>query len=363
MTIYCVGDVHLANRRMFGGDLHGGLNGRARDIAAVLGLAYSWAKDGEFVILGDLFDTHSPTPAIIRAAQKALEYDSSGQTHTHVIVGNHDMASDAEGDNACSPLAPIANVVEAKPSIIVDDDETAALLVPFKTPVRDAIVKALHYAEKQEAWKDCSQRVLLGHWGISAASDPPYLRTARDAISADELFEICEFHDVNGVCAGNWHGRREFAKDGVHILQVGALCPTGFDNPGWDGYGTLAWWNSQDGRFRWKEIPGPRFLTHLPSKEELKQHADCKIYARPDAADVEEAADLVEKIRALPITGHPRIVASEAEKEKRVTAATSARSATTVGKAIAAYIEEISLPTGVDREEVLATVRHYLERS
>ena len=274
--IYCVADIHLANRKQFPGDMRAGLNGRARSIVTALSEAMSVVSgQAEMVLLGDVFDTHSPSPALIRALQDALGIDRAT-----VIVGNHDMASDEVGNNACAPLAPCAQIVESIPAMSYFEADNgapgAALMVPFKAPVGAAISDALDWAEQQPDWKAAEVKLLMGHWGISCESDPVFMREARDAISIDELYDFCEQGDIQGCAAGNWHGRRDWMLDGCHILQVGALCPTGFDNPGFEGYGTVAWWNTQAGVWKWKEIAGPRFIRHIPTAGELKKHSDNK---------------------------------------------------------------------------------------
>ena len=52
------------------------------------------------------------------------------------------------------------------------------------------------------------------------------------------------------------------------IMQGGALCSTGFDNPGLHGYGTLAFWDTDEHRLSWQEMPGPRFCVARSEEEE-----------------------------------------------------------------------------------------------
>ncbi len=148
----------------------------------------------------------------------------------------------------------------------------------------------------------------------------------------------------------------------MHMLQIGALVPTGFDNPGWDGYGTVAWWNSQDAHWCHRELPGPRFLRHVPSREELKAHHDCKVHVRVDVS-TEQAEEVQQQLASLPVfSGHTRIVADSQEKIQRLSAASAARSASTVGKALAEYIKKMPIPVGVDRDEVFAITKEYLDQ-
>lgn len=59
-------------------------------------------------------------------------------------------------------------------------------------------------------------------------------------------------------------------------MQGGALVPTGFDNKGLRGYGTLAIIDSVDQSLHWRELPGPRFCTAYEQLEEEKLIAEAK---------------------------------------------------------------------------------------
>ena len=365
--IYCIADIHLANRKQFPGDMQAGLNARARMIVAAVSKAMSVVTgDAEMVLLGDVFDTHSPSPAIIRALQDAIGTDRST-----VIVGNHDMASDEVGNNACAPLAPCALVVESVSEIRYFEADNgapgAALMVPFKAPVGEAITQALEWAATQSGWVHGAEvKLLMGHWGISCESDPIFMREARDAISIDELYELCDAADIQGCAAGNWHGRRDWKLDGCHILQVGALCPTGFDNPGFEGYGTVAWWNTQSGGWRWKEIAGPRFIRYIPTSEELSKQRDNAVYVRVDVSPDDEFTmeEVSETLRKLPLAGFDvRPVPSGNARAAAREAAGGARSAATIGEALAAYVTKMPMPVGVDRDAVLREAAHFLQEA
>lgn len=56
------------------------------------------------------------------------------------------------------------------------------------------------------------------------------------------------------------------AESPLVVMQIGALCPSGFDNPGLHGYGTVAFWDGE--RLSWEELPGPRFCTVRSDEEE-----------------------------------------------------------------------------------------------
>jgi hypothetical protein len=357
---YAIADLHLANHRMFGGVYTAGLNERARAIArAIRQAADVVGENDSLLVLGDVFDSDTPSPALISAAQQALE-----GSNVHVIKGNHDMSSTDPGHNACAPLAGHC-VVEEAPHVLLADKAglTVGLMVPFATPVRDAILAALAIAKKNASWRAATQRLVFGHWGIAAPDDPPYLREAHDAIDASDLADLCFMHDVCGVAAGNWHKRRQFGHARgdkfVSLLQVGSLAPTGFDNPGWEGYGTVASWNAQKKSWQYRELPGPRFLRHMPTIEEIRSHLGCQVHVRVNGT-AEEQASLKEQLDALPLAGRQTRIASAEKLAAAKAAAHAAAIASTVELALVGYIEKMTLPTLADRAEVQKLALQFL---
>ncbi len=310
-----------------------------------------------FIVLGDLFDHHAPTPALIRATQDA--FDQGGCGRAFAIPGNHDQSTDTPGDNACSPLW-IADCVD-RTRVIVDGD-TAALLVPFGAPVADTLEAAALKAAQVEAWSAKPIRVVLGHFGISLDSDPPYLQGAGDAISAEDLRTFCEAHDVDGVAAGNWHLRRDFSvKDGPAIVQVGALAPTGWDNPGWNGYGTVTVWDEEALAWHATTLPGPRFVRHVPSPDELDKHRDCAIYARVDATP-DDVVPTRERLAGLDLAGYEVRVVDPAGEKAAQEAAAAVRTVELLGEALGRYVAAMPVPEGVTRAELLQAATSYLPR-
>jgi len=362
MTIYAVADVHIANHRAHGGPVIGGLNNRATQLIKLLRDAFAQTTPGDhFVVLGDLFDHHAPIPALLRATQEALTEPGCG--HPWVIPGNHDQSSDKVWDNACSPLW-VADCVE-QPRIIVDGN-TAALMVPFGAPVYEVLRDALRDVENTRmftAWKHAEYRLLLGHFGISDPNDPPFMRDARDAIDWDTLAELCLEQNVQAVGAGNWHLQKFFRKEvdgrSVEGIQTGALAPTGWDNPGWRGYGGLVHWDSETGTWETMSCNGPRFIRHTPTEEELHTYRNCSIYARVDAppSEVEEKRA---ELEALPLAGYEIRTVDPAAQKAAEDAAAAVRTVELLGEALGRYVSEMPLPEGVTRQELLAAAKSYL---
>lgn len=65
-------------------------------------------------------------------------------------------------------------------------------------------------------------------------------------------------------------------KETMIIMQGGALCATGWDNPGLHGYGTVALWDTDEHRLSWQELPGPRFCVARSDEEEASIVAEAQ---------------------------------------------------------------------------------------
>jgi hypothetical protein len=198
--------------------------------------------------------------------------------------------------------------------------------------------------------------------GVIDEKTPPWLFGALDAIPLMELARAATDYDV--VVAGNWHSRKEWKiSEGQHVMQVGTLAPTGFDNPGPEGYGTLAIYDSERG-LSWQEIPGPRFVAR---DEVAKVAPGCTVFARVRAApdDMPSAmAWLTEAKESGGVTdGEVQADKGESEAAAR-SAASAAGTASTLDEAVTRFVNAMELPM-VDghRDAVLERVRGYLKEA
>jgi hypothetical protein len=116
------------------------------------------------------------------------------------------------------------------------------------------------------------QTLILAHCGIVDEYTPFFLKEDKNAIYIDKLRQLKkEFPHFVGFAAGDWHERKHWHSahgSSLDILQVGALVPTGWDNPGGHGYGTLATWVSANEGWSWRVLAGPRFVGALATEEE-----------------------------------------------------------------------------------------------
>jgi len=352
-----VADVHCANHARWGGSAQSGINRRCRLILDALLAATDAARKAgceAFVVLGDLFDTMRPEPQVIAAVRDAL-LNFNGPVF--LLVGNHDQASTSLGDHALGPLAVEGITVVENPMPYRVGDVLLSL-VPFRPgDAREwlrAAVPPVPFPSKH--------RVLGIHLGVIDEKTPPWLFGALDAIPLMELARAATDYDV--VVAGNWHARKEWKiSEGQHVMQVGTLAPTGFDNPGPEGYGTLAIYDSERG-LSWQEIPGPRFVAR---DEVAKVAPGCTVFARVRAApdDMPSAmAWLTEAKESGGVTdGEVQADKGESEAAAR-SAASAAGTASTLDEAVTRFVNAMELPM-VDghRDAVLERVRGYLKEA
>lgn len=258
-------DWHLANHTRAGGVMRSGVNERAREALRVLeGLG-----DGhDCYVLGDVFDSCCPSPALQAALRDALR-------EPHVLMcGNHDRRSDDEQDHALAMLDDEGDGISVAEEAQLWDDEV--LLVPFVSamPMRQAIEVACGSV--------AGARVLGFHAGIADEATPPYLRGARDAVDLAWLVKFCLDSGITHAFAGNWHQPRRWDIQGVHVVQCGTLIPHSFSDAGIVG---MAWeldWDSME--LNGREVPGPRFIVvgaedELPcGRMEAEEKEGCSFY-------------------------------------------------------------------------------------
>ena len=360
-----IADIHIGNHKQYGGAVEGSLNQRCLQTLAVLSDSVTYAvKEGcdALVILGDLFDTVRPLPQMVAATQKILE-----QIPTIMLVGNHDQVSTFAHDHAMAPLLPIAEVIEE--SEILSYDDMDLVVVPFQPG--DA--KEWLGKEVDEICKQCEsdQRVLCIHLGLRDKNAPPWLQDSHDAIDMEILHDICKRNNIATCFAGNWHNYEHFRVGEVDAIQVGALVPTGWDNPGEEGYGGVSIFHS--GTITRHELPGPRFINCVHESAEegsellkpsYRKSAENKYYVRLNAApsEKEEARNaLQEAIREEHVFAGGVVIDQKAKENAAKQAAMSAKSADTLQRAIANFVDHMSLEDESLRPEIRNAVEEYLK--
>jgi hypothetical protein len=357
-----VADVHVANHRRFGGETRAGVNDRARLCVDALRLACLGAKERGcegLVVLGDLFDADDPTPQLVRAVQDALE---SAPAKTFLLLGNHDARSDVPGDHALAPLEGWGRVVDRPVRAAVGDVDL--LLVPW-APGDVAANVGSTLGSRAFVPRGGGQRALLClHAGIERAETPAYLRGARGSVTVDALEKTRrEVRPFSRVFAGDWHT----PSDADRVHQVGALCPTGWDNPGLN-YGRVLVHDSETDQVEEFRVPGPRFVDLLCGDDQMPAALAVAREAVPDGSKIyvrrlSAPSDISQVGRDLAQLGADgwevfpdQRVAAEAARR----AAASVRHSETLDEALVAYVKKMDLPAGVDRGAVVEALRGYL---
>lgn len=360
-----IADLHIANHKRFAGKYESGLNERCRLILGALERALTEARDlgaEAVVVLGDTFDDVRPSPQILAATARVF---GRAGLPTYMLVGNHDQVSGSPGDHALGPLevSECEIFVIEKPTT-VKIGKTALMLVPFRA---GAASEWLPDVVEELSPVPTNDNVLCVHMGISDNTTPPYLRSAPDSISATQLGGIMQVHGIKRAFAGNWHFHRTWEIGEQRITQVGALVPTGFDNPG-VGYGSVI---VADANEQWRStVRGPRFFAFDFEDGTLADVCDLHdvgfslfVQARVQPAYIAQAkAEIAEKVKAGVLAGGEAIPNKQVTKLVARSAAAAARSADTVDQAVAQYVEHMQMPDGVKRADVLTEVKSYLAK-
>lgn len=360
MRIASVADPHIWNHARYPGDRKLGLNRRAREHLAALEWSVTKADEegcDVFLVLGDLFDGANPDPRMVAAVQEILS-----KVNAIVLLGNHEMFSEAPGDNALAPLNPVAVIVEQPKLLTLEIDgreaPTTLALVPFMPGAAEEWLP-----ETLQTLKPPRGSVLCLHLGISDGDTPGYLQGAHDSVTVDLVSQLMAKHGMVATFAGNWHERQIWAVEAGPIVQVGTLCPTGWDNPGWDRYGYMAIWDSETGAGQSISVPGPRFVK-VRSETEFQAvlngptRPEDHLYVEWVASDIElEAAK--ERVRTTPnVTGGA--VPDKASRQVAATrSAEAALSADTLQESLMGWIEGMDISEDI-QSAVLRRCRVFL---
>jgi len=347
------------------------INARCRLVLGTLRGAVGEAiahKCTRLVVAGDLLDYSRPEAPVLNEVQQTFRKAHRAGIEVVLMVGNHEQISTAQGDHALGVLSTYAIVVE-KPARLGD-----LLCVPFRPgPAKDWLEDAVRVMLNAEGGAGPAPppgpgpRTLAIHLGIRDDRTPIWLRNAPDSIHIDELFAICEEHAVTRVVAGNWHNHQTWRKGKIKVMQLGALCPTGWDNPGLDGYGTVAF---LDGEALTKiEVPGPRFVATKSYKEatalvDKAQRAGCRPFLSLTVApeDMLEMSAWVEaSVTKGKLAGGEVLPDQEMAKHEAENASAAARGASNIDEALVDFVAHKPMPDTVDRRAVLSRCQEYMK--
>ena len=386
LQVAVVADAHVGNHTRMGGATHGSMNVRCKYTVSAVRRAAKEAssRQAPLFILGDLFDTYRPEAPVIAAVHDAL----TTPQRSVALVGNHEMVSSTPGDHALASLAE-AGVVEVfdEPGVwsySQHGHHVDCICIPYLPGNAREWFTPEFVAKVREPLPPSRDRlrVLAVHFGIIGDSTPDFLRNSHDAVPVKQVVEVARLNGIRVVMAGNWHDRCRWEVDGVTVQQVGALTPTGFDNPGVAGYGTVAFLNVSralqglDDIIAIQEITGPRFLkvTNAGQRAELEywlsHEPPNRLYVEYHCQPGEDPDEVAARLDAL--DGTPGAARLEALQVIPAAVARSVESADgqvidpskpiDIVEEVARYINAMPLPASVERSEVRERVAHYLGR-
>lgn len=252
--LYVGADLHVrGNHRILGGPFVNGRNRRCDETVAVLGAVAKFVDDrgGCLLLAGDVFDVSGPTPQVVTAVMEAVSSLTGDPERVGFIpmAGNHDRVSATPGDHALGPLGRLPGVVAVDQPRLLEVGTLAVMCVP-------PAPKGVPFADHLEQSLLCIRAdVLCIHAGVEDGNTEHFLRGSDQAIDVIRLAAIAKGRGITEVYAGDWHTHRRWGVDGVRIVQLGALVPTGWDNMG-PKYGQVA----EAGTDRVWTFPGPRFF-------------------------------------------------------------------------------------------------------
>jgi hypothetical protein len=267
------------------------------------------------------------------------------------LKGNHDQASNAVGDHALAALDPVATIVDTQRVISIGDFDLWCM------SFGPDMVAELKRLADEEVTSDHPVALCM-HLGIAGPGTPPWLKAS--GISLEDLEQAMARSGCAVCFAGDWHRHERYLNDTA--IQVGTLCPAGFDDAGLDGYGRVVLWEPGVGVQAAVEIPGPRFLK-VTSLESIDLGVTPPPYVQLICSPAKLA--VVEELLTMALKGGAiagyKLVLDDAEQVAQArTAAEGARSARNLDEALERYVAAMPLNEDVDREELLAGCRALL---
>lgn len=357
-------DLHFGNHRLFGGEMIAGLNDRFRMCQQVLQKAIAVANNkqcGVFAVLGDVFDTTRPSPQMIAAVASELR---NFRGEVVLVAGNHDKASDAPGDNALAPLSPEFRVVDDDPYELINS-RIRFFFAPYKSGPAPLWIEDYKSRMQTIVPTSTGRNILATHVGLITKKTPPWLRVCADAVDAPAAKS-----DIQ-IVAGNWHAHAVINDS----CQVGALVPTGFDNPTpihhEDPYGSLMIYGPTHQNTR-HVVPGPRFhIVDFVASMRPRDQVLTRILAtdinfvklRADLSEVGEAQTVLDDlVRDGRIRGGLVEPCAQDKKLRDQQAISAVLNSTSLDDAIVSYLKKQELPEGILMARVAEAVREYVKQ-
>jgi hypothetical protein len=281
--------------------------------------------------------------------------------------------SSAEGDHALGTLGlhPGITVYEKTNYIWLEGTKTWLWFIPFRagpasTWFKKDVDELSSLFEQRLAKLGKGENVVcVFHLGVSDGDTKHYMRGHDDSITVSELVSIAKNHkNIKKFVCGNWHNRQrwERKRPKLEILQVGALCPTGWDNPGVDGYGGVAVLDGLKMNLTMHETGGPRFTSYVGLGGISGATSDEYVEVLIPSEEKLSANHALKKLKEEgKIRGYRLRIDSTKEKAQAKRAAASTRSAENVQSALENYIKHMKVEETLQKKELLNRCREYLK--
>lgn len=366
MRIACVSDIHVGNHKRHGGKVDAGMNTRCCLILAAFDEAIAVAKRekcGVLLVAGDFLDYVRMEPQIIALLQTTIK---QAGLDIVLVLGDHEIVTNEKGDHALGPLAPVAHVIDEPKLMRLSNVELAC--VPFQPGSSEKLVAKAASDLFSSSVDSSRARALAFHAGITHSGTPKFLRDAPDSIKLDTLKRLVEKLKLDFVVAGNFHFHERWQHNNCEIIQIGALVPTGYDNPGLTGYGKLAVFDPDERSVKLHQISGPRFVQASIDDDELIEKA--KEYLGPVYLQITAESDRMTEAQGYrkellddKHVSEVEVVPDKKTAEKSAcNAATAAREQNTLEAALAAFIDKMEVEEGLDRKQIYHKAKEYLTK-
>jgi len=353
------------------------LNMRAQEVLGVLSAAVGVAqyhKATELVVCGDLFDVPSPSAPFYMAARAAF---STFMGDVVLLAGNHEIASSQATDSPAAVLAKMLPRCRYAPPGQTVDTPRGVRCLGFPALATQSETLA---AVKGAAAARGNVYILATHLGVITDGTPPWSRDSAEALSASAFREVLK--GWGGVVLGNWHDA-ESIEGSPWVEQVGALCPTGFDNAN-DllNYGQLLVVDHEEGTRSRHFVPAPRFVrVDVPSGAPVPDFAAALVgVLAQKAGRYNLVTNLYVRLRC--VAGDQRRVRDEAEKYRPALEALTRGVVLVVDptmpkdvsvKSVSVtqaeeddhlfdYVVQADIPTNVPRKRLMKTLKELVKR-
>lgn len=262
MKVAIISDVHVGNHKAAAKpSVMATLNSRCMGVLNALDAACSHVlQDGHItalIVAGDLFDNTNPSAGMMFETVATLKRVTDAGRQVIVLTGNHEIFSEAVDDHVLSTLEFIKAAVR-------DSSRRGSFALHGGYGERVYVMPYLRdLAGVSAMFSPPGVRLVVSHFGIHTPemlAAQPWLE--HSGVPLTLVRELCAAFGFDAWMSGDWHGHAKLCDDPA-IWQIGALVPTGWDNPGLEGYGSLVEVDFSSSKLSCTrvEIPGPRFVT------------------------------------------------------------------------------------------------------